>query len=263
VGPSIRVYAPAVKNRITGELCVCGYNAVAALCAVHPERVRRLFFSAERSSSFGAACKALAAARRPYRIVEDGELERLAKSVRHQGVVAMCDPAPVPEAGAADVARWADSGERVAVIEDVGNDHNLGAIARSAAFFGIRTILLSGADGASLSTAAYRVAEGGMEYIDFFSTRDPGGLFRPSGAFTLIGADSRGNIAFDDPKAFPEGKSGWGIVLGNELSGLTSGMRSLCARSVRIPGLGNVESLNVAQAAAVLFSRMRTVERKP
>jgi TrmH RNA methyltransferase len=255
------VYAPAVKNRITGELCVCGYNAVAALCAVHPERVKRLFFSAERSTSFGAACKALAAAKRPYRIVEDEELERLSKSVRHQGVVAMCDPPCVSEAGADDVARWADSGERVAVLEDVGNDHNLGAIARSAAFFGIKTILLAGEEGASLSTAAYRVAEGGMEYIEFYSTSDMAGLFKPGGGFTLIGADSRGSVAFDDPKAFPEGKRGWGIVLGNEESGLTSGMRSLCARSVRIPGLGTVESLNVAQAAAVLFSRMRAIAK--
>jgi RNA methyltransferase, TrmH family len=245
---------------MTGELCVCGFNAVAALCAVHPERVKRLFFSAERSPSFGAACKALAAAKRPYKIADDEELERLCKSVRHQGVVAMCEPPRVAEAGANDVARWLASGERVAVLEDVGNDHNLGAIVRSAAFFGIRTILLAGGEGASLSTAAYRVAEGGMEYVEFYSTKNPASLFIPRAAFALIGADSRGSVPLDDPAALPRGKAGWGIALGNEEKGLSSLMRSLCARSVRISGRDTVESLNVAQAAAVFFSRIRAME---
>ncbi len=249
------MYAPAVKNRKTGELCVCGFNAVSALCEAHPERVRRLFLSAERAPAFGAACKRLAADHRPYKVAENEELERLSKSLRHQGVVAMCDPPIVGEATAETLDRWKRTGERVCVLEDVGNDHNLGAIARSAAFFGVRTILLCGEGSASITTSAYRVAEGGMERVEFYSTADPVRLFKGSG-FKLVGSDSRGGAPLGGPGALPSGPEGWGLVLGNEESGLTREMRSVCERFVSIPGAGKMDSLNVAQAAAVLFSRI-------
>ena len=74
------------------ELAVCGFEAVKALAAEHPEKISRLFFAGSRAKMFGSLCKYLAQRKRLYRLVQsDAELEKLCGSVHHQGVVAMIE----------------------------------------------------------------------------------------------------------------------------------------------------------------------------
>jgi TrmH RNA methyltransferase len=247
----------AVKNKLTGELCVCGFNAVSALCRVHPERVKRLFFARERAPAFGEICKSLASAKKPYRMVEADELEALSKSSHHQGAVAMADIPQPALAAANDVESWIANKRKMVLLDDVGNSHNLGAIARSAAFFGFHGMLiLDSGKSSRISTSAYRVAEGGFEFLDIYQTDDLEAVLGPFKAvLPLIGADHRGKIAIDDEKALPPKGKGIVIAFGNEEEGLSRTTRSLCAALVRIPGKGSIESLNVAQSAAVFLSR--------
>jgi RNA methyltransferase, TrmH family len=97
------------------------------------------------------------------------ELTRAAGTSRHGGVVAVAWPRPVPTFDAARPPLV----PLLLVLDGVGNPHNLGAIARSAAFFGVGVVLLrEGAGQAKLSGAAYRTAEGGMEHLELYRAAD-------------------------------------------------------------------------------------------
>ena len=89
------------------ELAVCGFEAVKALAAEHPEKISRLFFAGSRAKMFGSLCKYLAQRKRLYRLVQsDAELEKLCGSVHHQGVVAIIAEPHVAAVTPEQVKRW-------------------------------------------------------------------------------------------------------------------------------------------------------------
>nr|WP_255569335.1 RNA methyltransferase [Neoroseomonas alba] len=136
-------------------------------------------------------------------------------------------------------------------MDGIGNPHNLGAIARSAAFFGCRALVLSGDPRqAGLSDAAFRTSEGGLEALDVFRADDlPGRLRALAPRVLTLAAVPRGGIP---PISIPRGKP-IALVLGNEEAGLAQPSIAACAARVTLPAAGPVESLNVSVAAAVLI----------
>jgi TrmH RNA methyltransferase len=172
-----------------------------------------------------------------------------------------------PRVGDSLVRQWAGTGQRILVLDRVGDDHNLGSIARSAAFFGWEALVTGDDDGAArLSTSAYRVARGALSRIAIY--RDESAVVfvkRCAGVLRTVGADHRGTdeirhfaSTLDQgsgrltaPVAVPS--RAIALVLGNEETGLSEAVRKACDSLVRIAGAGTVESLNVSQAAAVLL----------
>ncbi len=225
---------------------ICGVPAVTALFARRPGDALRLFHVAELRPVVGPWCSALAAARRPYRMVSAEDLTKVAGTPHHGGVAAVATPRPPPpfDPGRPPASRL------LLVLDGIGNPHNLGAIARSAAFFGLTTLLI-GEGGALPSDAAYRTAEGGLDYLDVFTVKAlPAVLSGLHPRFLTVAATLNANavalsdLARDQPIA---------LVLGNEERGISPAVLSACRRQVRIGGHGQVQSLNVAQAAAVLL----------
>lgn len=248
-----------MKNKQRRELAVCGFAAVRALAEHHPERVQRLFFTQERARFFGPLCKRLAADRKIYRLVEDPqELEKLSQSVHHQGVVAMIAEPEIPRISPETVEDWASRKERVLALDRVGNANNLGAIVRSAGFFGITKIVISEDDDqAELSTSAWRVAEGGMEFVEVWRVSSAPYLAKAAaGRMTRIGADHRARNRLSDFRTLCSDGDGIVVFMGNEESGLSPELKASCDHLVRIPGTGDVESLNVAQAATLFLYEM-------
>ena len=256
-----------MRNKLTDELAVCGMNAALAAGEYHPEKINRLFLREDRLKSFLGVCKQLAERKRPYKICEDEELERICKSVHHQGVVAMIEAPEVAPLSMEDLDLWAAEGKTGLVLHSVGNDHNLGAIARAAAFFDAFFIILNEQDSeARLSTSAYRVAEGGFEHLTVRKVGDTAAFLKDaSKQLVTIGTDIRarqrigdlGGIVKDAQLRrgrFAQGaKPGVALVLGNEETGLPRNVKDQCSCILRIPGTGNIESLNVAQAAALFL----------
>jgi TrmH RNA methyltransferase len=252
-------------NKLTEELAVCGYNAVAALAEYHPEKINRFFLREDRLKQFTGLCKSLAERRRPYKLCEDGELERICKSSRHQGVVTMIEEPLVAWAMPEDIDVWA-RGKNGLILHSVGNDHNLGAMIRSAAFFDAHFVVISNADTeARLTTSAYRVAEGGMEHVAFRRVKSTANfLAAMSRQLITIGADTRARLRIRDLRAIVREKAailgaekpGVAIVVGNEETGLPPEVQEQCTALVRIPGTGNIESLNVAQAATLFLHEL-------
>lgn len=236
----------------SGETTICGLAAVRARFRRDPSSVVRLYFDAPTSKKLGDMCRALAAARKVYRCVEASELERIADSVHHGGIVAVvAQGAPrVPARG--DIEAWAHRRENLVVLDRIGNAHNLGAIARTAAFFGVPRIVIAGdLSAARPGPAAYRVAEGGLDTLELWCVPVVAPFLRAlSGAgFEVVGAATRGGAQAPVLRhARP-----WALVLGNEESGLAPAVEAACTQRVTLRGSGQIESLNVSAAAAVLL----------
>ena len=257
-----------MRNKLTDELAVCGLNAIRTLCDVHPEKINRLFLREDRLPLFTKLCRSLAERKRPYKLCENEELEKICKTPHHQGVVAMIFEPAVEAATPDDIDKWSSAGKTGLLLCNIGNDHNLGAIVRSAAFFDASPIILAGQNANEeeprakyLSTAAYRAAEGGMEYVEFRSVHRPA-AFLQSAAKTLvtIGTDPRARIRLHDiPEIIIKLKTrqpGIVLVIGNEETGLSADIKEQCSIIARIPGTGAVESLNAAQAATLFLQEL-------
>ncbi len=255
--------APAETRKL---FRVAGLAAVSSLFAHEPDRVERLFFDERLKPAVGAYCKAMAAARKPYRMVEAEELAKVAGTVLHGGVVALMAPRVLPLFDA-EAARQAP--EPLLILDGIGNPHNLGAILRTAAFFGLPRVLVSDHPGQALpSEAAYRVAEGGFEWVALERAPAlPALLKRLRASHRVFGTaldQSRPTVDAGALAGWRSGGTGQGgakppaakppaIVLGNEEDGIPPATLAACDAVLTIPGSGRVQSLNVAATAAILI----------
>ena len=111
-----------MKNKLNNELAVCGFAAVKSLEKKNPDRITRLYFSAERAPLFGGLCKKLAARKAPYNQVKDiSELERLSGTVHHQGVVAMIEAPQIVRLNTDIVDEWVEKKQSALLLDRVGN----------------------------------------------------------------------------------------------------------------------------------------------
>ena len=227
---------------------ICGANAVAALFAKRPDDVQRLFYLADRKPEVGPYCAELARRKKPYRMVDGETLAKIAGTGHHGGIAAVAKSRAIPIFDRDNPPRLTF----LLVLDGIGNPHNLGAIARCAAYFRVPGLLIGEAPGNAMpSDAAYRTAEGGLEHLLLFRTRD-----LPA-ALTALQPFYRTVAAALDPEAAPlialPRDRAVALVLGNEERGISPDVLAACRRRIRIEGSGRVQSLNVAQAAAVFL----------
>jgi TrmH RNA methyltransferase len=241
----------APKSR---ELNVCGWQAVTTLFARHPAEVRRLFFDAQTGKRAGELCSQLAAQKKVYRQVDAAELDKVAGTKLHGGIVAVIAERPLGKVTREVLAGWAQTKAPLLLLDRVSNANNVGAIVRTAAFFGVKSIIVPDHPAQALpGEAAYRVAEGGMEFVDFYRVPSLTGLCSElKRSHFLVGTSLRGNQLSPSAvreRGLPRPPA---VILGNEEKGMTTEIAALCDRLVKIPGTDAVESLNVSAAAAVL-----------
>jgi TrmH RNA methyltransferase len=234
------------------ELRLYGLNAIRAVFAKRPQAIRKLYLAEARIPQMQPLLKWCVANRVGYRVVEDADLQKLAASTHHEGVVADVlreDPLPL-----STWLRDLPAGPQCALwLDGVGNPHNLGAILRSAAHFGVGAVLLPKHSTLALSGAAARVAEGGADAVPFVRLgREDNSIAQLHGAgFKLAATVVRGGSDLFKA-AMPQRVV---YVLGAEAEGMSPDLAKACDLRLSIPGSGAVESLNVASATAVLLSQ--------
>ena len=212
------------------ELNVCGWQAVSTLFARHPAEVRRLFFDAATGRRAGGFCSQLAQQKKVYRQVDGAELEKIAGSKLHGGIVAVIGERPMQKVTREVLAAWAARRAPLLLLDRVGNANNLGAIARTAAFFGVNAIVVPDHPAQALpGEAAYRVAEGGMEFVDFYRVPSlPGLCAELSRHHFLIGTSLRGNQLSPSAakeRGLPRPPA---VILGNEEKGMSPEVAARC-----------------------------------
>lgn len=231
---------------------IAGLAAVTALFDVAKSRVQRLFFTPDLANAAEPFAAVLASARRPYREVSAEELARIAGTAMHGGIVALAEPRRINEARPEALAKPA---EPLLLLDGVGNPQNIGAIARTAAFFGLRRILISDhPDQAGVSDASFRIAKGGLSYVELLRAHDlPRFLAAMRASHVVIGTALSRARPLDEIAAAGFASRAPLVVLGNEENGLPRATLQACEMVVALPGAGRVQSLNVSVTAGILI----------
>jgi len=244
---------PPPPGRGSDELRLYGWNAVQALFEHRPQALRKLYLTEALIPRMQPVLKWCVANRVGYRVVEEGDLNKLAATTHHEGLVA--DVLRAPMLALDEWLATLPGGKPVLALwlDGVGNPHNFGAILRSAAHFGVAGLLLPPDSTLALSGAAARVAEGGAEAVPLVrlpALPEAMAQLRAAGlslAATLVeGGDDLFAAALPPRLVY---------VMGAEGEGMDRALAQDCDHQVSIPGTGVVESLNVASATAVLLAQ--------
>ena len=249
--------ANASRAHRDAELRLHGVNACLAAYAHRPQDLRKVWLTEANIPAFKQVLAWCVKQRIGYRVVEADEIERLTASSHHEGVCFALLRTESPTLAATLNSIDANAPALLLWLHGVGNPHNLGAILRSAAHFGVRTVLLSDAPG--LSAAAYRVAEGGAEAVPCVHINDVDAALaqlRRAG-FKLAATAVRGGTSLY-AVALP---SRVALLLGAETTGLPQSLIDCADVRLRIPGTGAVESLNVSVASALLIAEWARVHK--
>lgn len=152
-----------------------------------------------------------------------------------------------------------NNARRVAVLEDVMNPTNVGAIFRSAAALGIDAVVLTSASSDPLYRRSIRVSMGTVFQVPWTYLGE-GGIsdLRRLGFKTAAMALKSDSLPIYDPRLAKIDKLA--IVLGTEGDGLAAGTIADCDYTVLIPMSHGVDSLNVAAASAVAFYQLAALD---
>ncbi|SVB04614.1 uncharacterized protein METZ01_LOCUS157468 [marine metagenome] len=236
------------------EFTLYGWNTCMQFFKNRPNDLCRLFFSKQRSSALGSVKKWCAVKKLPYRELDLESLNKVASATHHEGVVMVVRPITPSSVNYFIKSGLGRKGIAVA-LDCVGNTHNLGAILRTSAFFGVEGMIVSNQEGqARLTSSAARTAEGAMEITPIYKCLDLASSLRDfrSKNIYVVGTDLNANLSLHDIETpFP-----CIIVFGNEQEGLSSTVKKECDQVVRISGSEKIQSLNVAVAAGVILSEL-------
>ena len=194
----------------------------------------------------------------PVRFEERGQLDRLANSKDHQGVVAVA--AARAAATLEDILAQGNKGRGqaglIVLLDGVEDPHNLGAIVRTALAAGAHGVVIPERRAAGLTDTVARSSAGALAHLPVAKVTNLARTMEQlkEAGYWLVGLDEKADKSYSEA----DYTSPVGIVLGSEGQGLHELTRKRCDFVVSLPTTGPVKSLNVSVAAGVvLFEALR------
>lgn len=140
-------------------------------------------------------------------------------------------------------------------LDQLQDPHNVGAVFRTASFFGVAGVVLTRDRSAPLNATVYDVASGGMETVPFGQQTNLSRTLevaKKSGLWVLGSSEHAESDVFEVARDRP-----WLLVVGNEEKGLRRLTLENCDQTCRISRRGSVTSLNVSVATGVLLASLQ------
>ncbi len=238
--------------RGAGENWLWGTHAVLAALANPRRQVGAVLATANAAARLPSGSPA------PEILTAEAIGARLPPGAVHQGLAMQCPPLE-PQALEDVIA----AGPRaLAVLDQLSDPQNLGAIFRSAAAFGIGAVILQTRHTPPVTGVVAKSAAGAIETVAEVRTVNISralGMLAEAGYHT-IGLDGAGKGTLEEAV---RGSARTAIVLGAEGPGLRPGVAQACAELARIPIAPDMESLNVSNAAAIAFYELARSSFRP
>jgi 23S rRNA (guanosine2251-2'-O)-methyltransferase len=221
-------------------------DSITILESARPDRIKELLDQARQK-------------RIPVHRVPRLDLDRNLGDARHQGVVAR-----IAAARYADPDELLESLERrigttdpplVLALDGIEDPRNMGSILRTSECAGVQGVFVPERRSASLTDVVAKVAAGALEYVPVSRVINLVRLIEQlkERNIWVVGAVGDAKLSYTDW----DWKQPSALILGNEGYGLHRLVRETCDTLVRIPVVGNLESLNVSVAAGVILYEAR------
>ena len=193
----------------------------------------------------------------PVQMVDRRELDKLGGEVNHQGLAAEVSGYPyVDLAEPLEAARQLDSPPFLLLLDHIQDPQNLGSLLRTAEAAGVHGVVIPGRRAAGVTAAAVRASAGAAEHVRVALVTN---LVRAIETLKAEGVWMAGLEAVPGAQLYTEADLGGslGLVVGSEGKGLSRLVRERCDYLLRLPMLGQVESLNAAVAGAITLYEAR------
>jgi len=238
-----------ITTKKNQEMKVYGRHACLKLFENRPEDVIRVYVTRDGVFDFKDIIRHCVDNKLAYHVVEKEELDSVSRATHHEDIVMV-----VKTKKALALKDFFNTTERTLILalEEVQNPHNLGAIMRSCAHFGVTGIVYEAKVPVAQTAAAFRTAEGGAESVNALHIQNWGEVFdlAKTRGFKIIATSSHQGESLFNTK-FPEKTL---LILGAEAEGISDRIMKKVDGFIAIPGTGKVESLNVSNANVALLT---------
>lgn len=190
----------------------------------------------------------------PVFIKKENDMDSLAPGINHQGILAFAEGFAYRDLQALVDGASVQGFRLILAADHMTDEGNLGALMRTAAFFGVQGLILPKDRSARITAKLLKCTSGAFAALpvaQVVNLRRALDTLRSKG-FWIIGATREGSFSIYD--------FDWNrdtvLVLGSESKGLSRSVRQECDALVGIPGEGAVESLNVSVAGGIILAEI-------
>ena len=242
-----------------GARYIAGIHSVRTALKHGADRLQAIWYDARRNDR--RLGQLLSEARKSgvsLQATDRSELDRLAGSTRHQGVVARVDmPAALGEDALDTLLQELQEPAFLLVLDGVQDPHNLGACLRTADAAGVHAVIAPKDRAVGLTPVACKVASGAAETVPFIQVTNLSRTMRQlreACGLWVVGMAGEAEQSLYQADL----SGGLVMVMGGEEKGMRRLVREQCDLLLSVPMRGTVESLNVSVATAVgLFEAVR------
>ena len=189
----------------------------------------------------------------PVEIVQNDFIKnKIGKDQTHQGIIALVNTIFKNDLESADLQQ---PKAKIAILDQISDPQNIGAIIRSAAAFGIKTIILPNDNTPGENAIIAKTACGCLELVDIIKVtnlKNTIGKLKDLG-FWIAGLHTSGDTNTDTLKNIDK----IAFIIGSEGKGMRKLTTKSCDFLVKIPISQDVESLNASNAASIIFYLMK------
>ena len=198
----------------------------------------------------------------PLRVADRNKLKELVGQKNHQGIIAILSQtqyATIDEI--LTIAQQKNEPPLIAILDEIQDPHNLGAIIRSAETFGLHGIIITKDRSVGLTDTVAKISAGAINHIvvarvtNLAQTIDE---LKQQGLW-FVGADQNSSQRIDEVDV----RLPMGIIIGSEGKGIRRLVKEKCDFLVRIPMYGQINSLNASVAAGIMFWEVRRRRASP
>lgn len=227
-------------------MIIYGVNPIREAIRANPRKLKVIIVASTQRDRVKKLVEEAEDAGVKIRFAPAAQVDRMAPGRTHNGVVAEVAEAVYVDF---DDVVGSDQTRFVLILDGIQDPQNLGAILRVADGFGVNLVVLPEHESAGLTPAAVKASAGASEWMPVAQVTNLSRAIEKLKAheFWVYGADGEG-----EPLQTFDLKGKVALVMGNEGKGIRRNVLEHCDRTVAIPTVGRVESLNVSTAAAVL-----------
>lgn len=236
-----------------GEKVIYGIHPVLEAIKSKERGISKIIVAYQKKGGDIDRIKTLAKERRIKVSLRDKQrIDELAGTSKHQGVVALvADKGFIEIEDLVSISLEENREPVLLILDGITDPHNLGAVARCAEALGIEGIILPKDRAAGITPAAFKSSAGALEYIRIARVTNLARAleYLKDKGFWIVGADEKAKRPLYDQKL----DGPLGIVMGSEKEGIRRLIREKCDFFISIPMKGEINSLNVSTASAIII----------